>query len=69
MIPFFDVALEAFGAKRLIFGSNWPVSEATGGYDRWIRTARDWASRLSADEQRFLFGATAQSVYRPERRT
>jgi len=30
--PILDLAVEAFGEDRLVFGSDWPVSEATGDY-------------------------------------
>ncbi len=30
--PILDLAVEAFGEDRLVFGSDWPVSEATADY-------------------------------------
>ena len=32
--PFVDDSLEVFGAERLMWGSDWPVSVLAGGYDR-----------------------------------
>ena len=37
--PFLDVALDAFGPDRLLFGSDWPVS---GPYGRWLETVASW---------------------------
>jgi L-fuconolactonase len=30
--PILDLSVEAFGEDRLVFGSDWPVSEATADY-------------------------------------
>lgn len=35
--PHFEAALEAFGAERVIFGSNWPVTEMSGSLATEIR--------------------------------
>lgn len=62
--PFLDTALEAFGPRRLVFGSNWPVSESAGGYTPWIDALRGWASRFSRNEQEAIFGKNAADFYR-----
>ncbi len=38
----FDVLLSAFGPDRLIWGSNWPVSELGGGFGEQIRLAEEF---------------------------
>jgi L-fuconolactonase len=38
--PYTDLLLDCFGAGRLIWGSDWPVVELAGGYERW-RSATD----------------------------
>ena len=62
--PHFDVVLEAFGPKRLMFGTDWPVCLAACGYARWAELVRGFAAGLSADEQDWLFGRTAVEAYR-----
>ena len=62
--PLFDTAIEAFGADRLMFGSNWPLTEVAGGYDHWINLVREWARSLSQGEQDSLMGGTATDAYR-----
>jgi L-fuconolactonase len=62
--PYFDTVLEAFGAQRLMFGTDWPVCLAASGYGRWVETVRGFAAVLSADEQEWLFGKTAAAAYR-----
>ncbi|MBL8220478.1 MAG: amidohydrolase family protein [Bryobacterales bacterium] len=61
--PYFEVALEAFGPERLMFGSDWPVLEVAGSYGRWMETVRGWVSGLSADEQRRVLRGTAVEAY------
>ncbi|MGW0823494.1 amidohydrolase family protein [Streptomyces sp. NPDC002845] len=63
--PFADVALDAFGTDRLMFGSDWPVCTLAADYDVVISTARALTSELSADERAALFATTATRVYRP----
>jgi L-fuconolactonase len=62
--PYFDVALEAFGPKRLMFGSDWPVCLAACGYARWHAVVRGWIAELSPDEQARILGGTAVEAYK-----
>lgn len=61
--PYFDVALEAFGADRLMFGSDWPVCLLKTEYQRWVDTVRGYVSELSADEQKAIMGDNAVTAY------
>ena len=61
--PYFDVALDAFGPRRLMFGSDWPVCLVACDYGRWVKTVRDFAAELSPGEQTRLFGGTATEAY------
>lgn len=54
-------ARRAFGASRLMAGSDWPVSTLHGG-DAWRRVV-DAASGWSDDERAHLAGRTAARVY------
>lgn len=62
--PYFDIVLEAFGADRLLFGSDWPVCLTGVDYSRWLETVRGWASELSATEKSDLFGGSAIRAYK-----
>ena len=62
--PYFDIALEAFGPDRLMFGSDWPVCLPGVEYPRWLQIVRGWASELSAAEQSELFGGSAIRAYK-----
>ena len=61
--PYFDVALKAFGPKRLMFGSDWPVALLRSDYGRWFQTVEDFTADLSDDEQNQIFGLTAAHAY------
>ena len=58
-----DVLLEAFGAERLMFGSDWPVCLLASGYRLWQTSARELVSCLSESEQEWIFSGTASKFY------
>jgi len=61
--PYMEVALEAFGPRRLMFGSDWPVCLLAVHYPRWIAVVREFAASLLQAEQERLFGETAIEAY------
>ncbi len=61
--PYWDVAIEAFGPNRLMYGSDWPVCLLKSDYARWITTVEELASGLSAAEQQQFWFGTAQRAY------
>lgn len=61
--PYLDRVFEAFGPKRLMVGSDWPVCLVATSYGEWYRTVRDYCAALSEDEQRWVFGKTAERAY------
>ena len=62
--PYFDTVLSAFGPKRLMFGSDWPVLTLAGGYKTWMDTFRSFIAELSADEQESMRRGAAIAAYR-----
>jgi len=61
---YLDDALQAFGAQRLLFGSDWPVCLLAAPYERVHALIEMWAARrLSADERAAVFGDNARRVY------
>jgi L-fuconolactonase len=61
--PFVEFALELFGADRLMFGSDWPVSELAGGYAKvWAELSKIF-DQLSATERAAVLGGTARGFY------
>ena len=61
--PYMEVALDAFGAKRLMFGSDWPVARLAVEYHSWIDLCRMFVSSLTVDEQGLIGGEVAREVY------
>jgi L-fuconolactonase len=61
--PFVDHLLSCFGADRLVFGSDWPVSLRAGSYAETFNAARTLIARLSADEQAGILGCNARRIY------
>ena len=61
--PYIDVALDAFGPKRLMYGSDWPVMLLAGDYAHWYRTVRAAIGKLSKNEQERILGGTAAEAY------
>lgn len=64
--PYVDVALEAFGPARLMFGSDWPVCLLAGTLPAWTDTARTLLAEagLPAEDQAEILSGTAARVYR-----
>jgi L-fuconolactonase len=61
--PYADAALEAFGADRLMFGSDWPVCLLACSYREWLEAASSLFRELSITEQNLVFGGVACKVY------
>jgi L-fuconolactonase len=66
--PYVDVALEAFGPRRLMFGSDWPVCLLAAGYTEWADVAAGLIAELSPREREEIFGGTASRVYSLDKR-
>jgi L-fuconolactonase len=61
--PYLDVAFDAFGADRVMFGSDWPVCLTAAPYERVLGVVDDYTSLLSADERAAVFGGNAARFY------
>ena len=61
---YLDTALELFGPRRLLFGSDWPVCLLRADYAEVAGLVADWSQALSADEHAALWGGNAVRCYR-----
>ncbi len=61
--PYVAVLLEAFGPGRLLWGSDWPVVEAAGGYAAWLEAAEELTAGLARGEREAIFGGGAARLY------
>jgi L-fuconolactonase len=61
--PYLDSALELFGARRLMFGSDWPMCLMASSYARWVEVVQAWLAPLSQPERDRIWGGTALEAY------
>lgn len=61
--PYAEVAMEAFGPTRMMFGSDWPVARLAVEYGDWVGLCREFISTLSDSEQAMIEGEVAIRAY------
>ena len=61
--PYFDIVLNAFGAKRLMYGSDWPVLNLASDYKNVFGLASQLVKTLSQAEQDSFWFLTASRTY------
>jgi len=61
--PAVEHLLECFGAKRMMWGSDWPVCELVCTYDAWRATTDSLLARLGPGEREQIFSGTARATY------
>jgi L-fuconolactonase len=64
LVPYTSALLDVFGAKRVMFGSDWPVCLLAANYDEVIEVAELLTAELSSAEREWVFGGTAVRTYR-----
>lgn len=62
--PFIDTALELFGPRRLMFGSDWPVCLLAARYERVLDALITNLTSLTSTERDEIFSGTAIRAYR-----
>ncbi|MGO4595144.1 amidohydrolase [Leifsonia sp. 2TAF2] len=58
-----EVAVDAFGTDRLLYGSDWPLAELGGGAPAWREAFDILTAGFSAAERDAVLGGTAARVY------
>jgi L-fuconolactonase len=61
--PYFNTVLEAFGASRVLFGSDWPVCLLRSEYDQWLQVVTSMIAPLTDTEQSAIMGENASRIY------
>jgi L-fuconolactonase len=64
---YFEHAIQCYGAERLIWASNWPVSLQLRGYRELLDAARVQLAALPTQDRDAILGANARRVYGLER--
>jgi L-fuconolactonase len=61
--PVVDAAFDSFGATRLMYGSDWPLSQLGAGVVAWRGYVMDAVASLSAQDRDAVLGANAARLY------
>jgi L-fuconolactonase len=61
--PYINVAMEAFGANRLMYGSDYPVCLLAASYQKVLETYRSFLADLTEDEQNQILFQNAAEFY------
>lgn len=61
--PYIETCIEAFGPKRAMFQSNFPVDKLSGSYHVYWNAFKRLAAKASKDEKAQLFRETARRFY------
>jgi len=64
--PAWDVALDAFGPDRLLFGTDWPVCRLVSTYRDVVTATQALVAELTTSEQDRILGGNAIRLYRIE---
>jgi L-fuconolactonase len=59
-----DYVVEMFGPERVMAGSNWPVVELGGSFDKVWNGLTDLIAGLTPSERAAVLGGSAQRIYR-----
>lgn len=64
--PWVAALLEAFGTKRILFATNWPVMTISANYGLWVRTLQSILEQLGVNEleRSDIMGGNAAAAYR-----
>lgn len=62
--PLLDCLWDAFGEKRLIFGSNWPVCEQAGSYADCVAIVRAYFGEKGEEASANYFWRNAKTIYK-----
>ncbi|MEP3199094.1 MAG: amidohydrolase family protein [Lentilitoribacter sp.] len=58
-----QTTVEMFGAKRCLYGSNFPIEKLWTSYKKLFKAFEKAASTLSEEDKRFVFNDTAERIY------
>lgn len=63
LVPVFETVFNAFGASRIMYGSDWPVSILAGGYKVNYDSTLELIACLSEEDKALVMGGTASNFY------
>jgi len=63
ILPYMEHLLSVFGAKRLMWGSDWPVINLASDYSAWVNQVETFLAALSLEEQQAIWANNAEEFY------
>jgi L-fuconolactonase len=63
-IPYLDVVMEAFGASRVMIGSDWPVCTLSGSYVDTMNIVLDYLGQFKAEDRAAILGNNCRKFYK-----
>ena len=60
---YFEVVLNAFGAERIMYGSDWPVCKLAATYNQVAKLAEYLIQDLSSSEKEKFWAFNAKKAY------
>jgi L-fuconolactonase len=64
LTPYAAAALDAFGAERVMYGSDWPVLTLAGSYRDWYQFTEHFTSAWTATDRARFYEGNARQAYR-----
>jgi L-fuconolactonase len=61
--PYMELVLQAFGAEKIMYGSDWPVCLVAGNYSKVKLLTTEFIAKLSKNEQDAIMGQNAMNFY------
>ena len=62
-IPYLEVAVEAFGINRIMFGSDWPVCLVADSYENVVSIVNEFFGSFTKEEREKFFALNAIEFY------
>lgn len=62
--PYTDHVINVFGARRIMWGSDWPVVRLKCEYGNWFNLAQELTSELLTEDRTHVFSGSATDFYR-----
>jgi L-fuconolactonase len=63
VLPYVVHAIDCFGFERILYGSDWTVSELTHRYTEWVEIVDEVIAGASEEEKRAVYRGTAIRTY------
>jgi L-fuconolactonase len=62
--PYLDTVFEAFAARRILIGSDWPVCTVAADYSRALGIVTDYIAQFPRERQDAILGGNCAAFYR-----